>query len=71
MSMSVDRFNKLINGPLKHPEHAFNITRLVLALAAVVQATGDAGEKALEDWCESRAKHDKEGSIAYKLKPWY
>lgn len=56
--MTDDRFNELLNGPLSHPLPLFAITRLVLALRAVVTATGEAGEEALESHCRERAEQD-------------
>jgi len=57
--MSEKRFNELLNGPLSHPLAPFAITRLALALGAVVQATGEAGEKALEEHCAARQAQDE------------
>ena len=34
------------------------VTRLAIALRAVVDATGEAGEKALEDHCRERQEQD-------------
>ncbi len=56
--MQNTRFNELLNGPLHHPMPGFTITRLALALQFVVQSTGDAGEKALEEWCREREEQD-------------
>ena len=56
--MTNERFNELLNGPLHHPMVPFVITRLSLALKAVVDATGEAGEKALEDHCAAREAQD-------------
>jgi hypothetical protein len=52
--MSHERFNELLAGPLHHPLPHFIVSRLVLALKHVVDATGDAGEKALEEYCAAR-----------------
>jgi len=52
--MTDERFNELLQGPLHHPMVPFAITRLALALRAVVEATGEAGTKALEDHCALR-----------------
>lgn len=57
--MTNERFNELLNGPLSHPLPMFTITRLSLALMAVVEATGAEGEKALEAYCEQRAVQDE------------
>jgi len=58
--MKSERFNELLNGPLYHPMVGFTITRLALALRAVVEATGEAGEKALEEHCAARERRDRE-----------
>ena len=52
------RFQALLNGPLSHPVVPFTITRLILALRAVVEATGAAGEAALEEHCALREAQD-------------
>ncbi len=49
--MSTERFNELLNGPLSHLLPMMVMTRLALALWAVVEATGEAGERALEGYC--------------------
>jgi len=56
--MNSNRFNELLNGPLSHPFPGFCITRLALALKAVVDATGEAGELALEAHCHDRQLQD-------------
>lgn len=56
--MTDRRFEELVNGPLGHPMIPFRLTRLVLALRAVVDATGDAGDRALEEHCASRERQD-------------
>jgi hypothetical protein len=53
------RFNELVNGPLRGPLPMFSITRLALALRAVVEATGEAGERALEEHCRAREERDR------------
>jgi hypothetical protein len=58
--MTEERFNELLNGPLSHPLPMFAATRLALALLAVVEATGDAGEKALEEHCRMRQQQDEQ-----------
>lgn len=59
--MTAERFNELVNGPLSHPMPMFTITRLLLALRAVVDSTGEAGERALEEHCAARqAKDDRD-----------
>lgn len=57
--MTEDRFNELLNGPLAHPLPMFTIMRLGMCLLSVVQATGEAGEKALEDWCAAKEESDR------------
>ena len=57
--MTNERFNELLNGPLSHPMPMFVITRLSSALFVVVQATGEAGEKALEEYCAAREAKDR------------
>ncbi len=56
--MDKKRFNELLHGPLSHPMPMFTITRLALALMAVVEATGEAGERALEAHCHARELRD-------------
>ena len=56
--MTHERFNELLAGPLAHPVPLLTVSRLVLALKAVVDATGDAGEKALEEYCAARERED-------------
>ena len=56
--MTTERFNELLNGPLAHPLAPFCITRLSMALLYVVMATGEAGERALEDYCRQREARD-------------
>ena len=56
--MTNERFNELLNGPLAHPMPMFTITRLALALRAVVEGTGEQGEKILEEHCASREEQD-------------
>jgi len=56
--MESERFQQLLRGPLDHPLVMFRITRLMLALRHVVEATGEQGEKALEEYCHSRQLQD-------------
>lgn len=63
--MTDQRFHELLNGPLSHPLMPFRVTRLALALAAVVRATGEAGERALEQHCREREEQDKRNAEAY------
>lgn len=58
--MTTDRFNQLLNGPLNHPLIPFQITRLQLALLYVLEATGPAGDRALEDYCARRQQQDEQ-----------
>jgi hypothetical protein len=57
--MTDERFNELLQGPLSHPLVPFAITRLALALRAVVMATGEAGDRALEAHCAARQDQDE------------
>lgn len=57
-TMSMEEFNQLLEGPLSHPMIPFQITRLTLALAAVVQATGKQGADALRSYCAGREERD-------------
>lgn len=57
--MTDERFNQLLNGPLSHPFPAFTITRLIIALRVVVDATGKKGEEALEEHCRARQEKDE------------
>jgi hypothetical protein len=54
-----ERFDELVNGPLSHPLVPLRLSRLALALFAVVQATGDAGAAALEAHCAERDARDR------------
>lgn len=56
--MTSERFKELLNGPLSHPLATLRLTRLALALLTVVNATGDPGEQALEDYCREREERD-------------
>jgi hypothetical protein len=57
--MTNEEFNRLLNGPLAHPLALFRFNRLSIALRVVVEATGEAGEKALRDHCSERDKWDQ------------
>jgi hypothetical protein len=57
--MSDEEFNSLINGSLAHPFPMFAISRLILALKDVIEATGEAGAQALRDHCANREEQDK------------
>jgi hypothetical protein len=57
--MTNERFNELLQGPLHHPMVPLAITRLALALRAVVDATGEAGAKALEAHCAQREEAEE------------
>lgn len=61
--MKDDRFNELINGPLSHPMMPFTISRLALALRDVVERTGEAGERALEEHCRMREEQDRQSEV--------
>ncbi|MGH9462034.1 MAG: hypothetical protein ACRD1X_12495 [Vicinamibacteria bacterium] len=56
--ITTERFNALLAGPLHHPMPMFAISRLALALKHVVDATGEAGEKALLEYCDARQERD-------------
>lgn len=56
--MSDEEFNRLLNGPLAHPMIMFRLSRLSMALRAVMDATGEAGEKALREHCAGRDRKD-------------
>jgi hypothetical protein len=60
--MTDERFNALLNGPLSHPLFPFQITRLALALKAVVDATGEAGDHALEAYCADLDAGDRQAA---------
>lgn len=57
--MTSERFNELVNGPLHDPIAPLAIGRLILALHAVVRATGEAGAAALERHCADRQTRDE------------
>ncbi len=57
--MTRDRLEELLTGPLAHPLPRVRIRRLVIALCALVQATGDAGDAALEAHCATRHERDR------------
>lgn len=56
--MTDERYNELLNGALYHPLIPMQIARLALALRAVVEATGEAGDEALEEHCKQRDAQD-------------
>ncbi len=58
--MTHERFNELLAGPLHHPLPQFTLTRLAMALFHVVGVTGEAGDRALEDWCRMRQERDEQ-----------
>jgi len=58
--MTDNEFNRLLNGPLAHPMIMMRLNRLSIALRVVVNATGEAGEKALRDHCAERDKRDNQ-----------
>lgn len=57
--MTDERFNALLRGPLDHPLFPFKLMRLAMALRQVVEATGEAGERALEECCRAREEQDR------------
>jgi hypothetical protein len=61
-ALTDERFSELLNGPLAHPLIPFRLTRLTLALRAVVDATGAAGVRALESHCREREQQDGRNS---------
>lgn len=63
-TMTTDRFNELVDGPLRHPLLPFAVTRLTLALMAVLDATGEIGEAALEEHCRVRQAQDESAELA-------
>jgi len=67
--MTNERFNELLEGPLHHHLIPFTLTRLALALRAVVEATGAAGDKALEDFCVDRDARDQSAADAEQWIP--
>lgn len=56
--MTDQQFIKLLTGPLHHPLIMFQLSRLAIALRAVVEATGEAGERALLEHCQQREEKD-------------
>ena len=57
--MNTPRFAELVKGPLCSTVAEIRNVRLLLALKAVVEATGAAGEKALEDHCATLLQRRK------------
>lgn len=60
--MTDERFNELLNGPLSHPLIPFRLTRLLLALRAVVESCPEA-ERAFEQHCTDRERQDVEQAV--------
>ena len=56
--MTNERFNELMGWLVIHPLFPFRINRLMMALRAVVEATGDAGDAALEAFARQREELD-------------
>ena len=56
--MTARRFDQLLYGPLRHASPIMTIGRLQGALRSVIDAGGEAGEKALEDYCRDRVLAD-------------
>lgn len=54
--MTTEEFNDLLTGVLEMEDGTG--MRLALALRHVVNATGEAGGRALSDWCKARAEQD-------------
>jgi hypothetical protein len=66
--MTTARFNEILNGALSHPMISLHVSRLALALHFVVNATGDAGDAALEQIArEFHASDDVDGSDLAEL----
>lgn len=59
-SMTIDRYNELLNGALAHPLWPFRLSRLQIALWFVLERTGDVGAAALEDHCRVRVEQDRQ-----------
>lgn len=60
--MTDKRFNELLNGPLYHPTPMLAIGRLAMGLRAVIDATGELGERALEAHCAERQQRDDDNA---------
>lgn len=58
--MTDERFNEIISGPLWHPISPLMVTRIAMALRAVLLATGNAGDAALEAYAAARDRKDAE-----------
>lgn len=56
--MSVDRFLVLVRQLLYGMAPPVGLTRVMLALQAVVEATGEPGAAALEAYCRERSRID-------------
>lgn len=56
--MTSKRFNELLNGPLAHPMPMMMINRLAIALRVVLEAGGEAADRALEQHCREREARD-------------
>jgi hypothetical protein len=50
--MTRERFNELVNGPLYDPIGPVMVQQLVVALRVVLATAGEAGDEALEAYCE-------------------
>jgi hypothetical protein len=61
-TLSKEELEKLFNGPLRGPSPQFTILRLVLAIGAMLEATGEAGKQALLDYCANRQQRDEENA---------
>jgi len=60
--MSAVRFNELVTGPIYHPKAEMLVTRMTLALWAVIQQTKAAGARAFENHCRERESLDKQAA---------
>ena len=58
--MTRERFNELVNGPLYDPIGPVMVQQLVVALRVVLAAAGEAGDEALEVYCERTRKDSNE-----------
>jgi hypothetical protein len=59
-TMTIDRYNELLNGALAHPLWPMRLSRLQIALWFVLERTGEAGTQALEDHCRVRDEQDRQ-----------
>lgn len=64
MTMSDERFNQLLNGPLSHPLPICTLTRITLGLRHVLDVCGEPADKALEEYCREREERDQLDDLA-------